>query len=865
MASLTALLSATSGMDADFVELLARLAQQHSIALQRSSASLGAQVKALRAELKKTKLAGSFNLAEVECRRASDDTPNLSPASPHDPQGSLVTACPTDLSEQRVLMSTLREDPSEDSEKVLAAPTTRSRLATEKSDKFGAVRTNRRRVVTYDSNTSAAEKTTHSCVVSDFDRLIYMEDEDEREEAATRLMTQTQTYRGKSLKKNDKLAVIRDSVHDLKEVTKNKSFCGKLRSACEWYRHLPVVGPYGRFVHYWRLITFVAVMLAVVMGPFDIAFYFWTGPTAYKALGKAIDIIFLLDMVMHFNMADFDHHGTIVTDRIDIAKHYAHSWLLLDIIANVPVDWFVGSDGKSRKFVKFLKLPKILRFIKLLRALKESMHYVGMISCLAMLILLAHVFTCFWVIVLFDGCDGSGQCPPVGSTYLEGFTISLASLAGKEEVVGRIRSSTLFLLALHEVEPLFAVGDPFSPLENFLSACMTVTGVILCACIIATTAHVLEAQTVTARTRFWMLKQRKREMKRAAIPHELKDKVNETYEHLWEHAKSENNGMLRDPVLSLDLRRSLALHIHGPALRKVPMMQDMPDRCLKCLAQKVEVRTYCTGDMLMSFGEAAGELFIIDSGLVQPVKESGEPLRDCFLGAGCVIGEISFLQPDLQRSCSVRCVEFCTALVLTVDAFVELRMTDQLEKLRAQAVMFEGNAEVSKSASYELTLKQKSMPRASDAMSVTTDASDVLLEVPVSEVEALVSEKTKNRKRKKKVGIVESLDIDVTKRVTAESCTANRGSSFLEKSISEADHSAAKSDVSLALHAAANRLDDSGAKEFKGDGEVQHEMRSNLLSQATELNGDGEVQQVVLTRSIEVSNGTCGLELDPNG
>lgn len=112
---------------------------------------------------------------------------------------------------------------------------------------------------------------------------------------------------------------------------------------------------------------------------------------------------------------------------------------------------------------------------------------------------------------------------------------------------------------------------------------------------------------------------------------------------------------------------------------------------------------------------------------------------------------------------------------------------------------------------------------------------------------------------------MESLDIDVTKRVTAESCTANRGSSFLEKSISEADHSAAKSDVSLALHAAANRLDDSGAKEFKGDGEVQHEMRSNLLSQATELNGDGEVQQVVLTRSIEVSNGTCGLELDPNG
>lgn len=107
---------------------------------------------------------------------------------------------------------------------------------------------------------------------------------------------------------------------------------------------------------------------------------------------------------------------------------------------------------------------------------------------------------------------------------------------------------------------------------------------------------------------------------------------------------------------------------------------------MKCLAQKIETRLYTPGDLLVLFGEVGTELFFIHSGTVQPVSESGEPLRDVLLGAGAFFGEICFLQPGSRRTASIRCVEFCRALVLTLVAFEELNLTDQLQAIRDEAI-----------------------------------------------------------------------------------------------------------------------------------------------------------------------------------
>lgn len=171
------------------------------------------------------------------------------------------------------------------------------------------------------------------------------------------------------------------------------------------------------------------------------------------------------------------------------------------------------------------------------------------------------------------------------------------------------------------------------------------------------------------------------EMTAASVPTVLQHKVKATYEHLWLFGGNPD-GMLRDPVLSLDLRRRLALSLYGPALRRVPMFSDVKSMFLKCLCQKIEVRLYTPGDMLVLIGEVGSELFIIQQGSVEPVDEDGNPIRDIVMSEGSFFGEICFLHPGTRRTASIRCVEFCRAMVLTIEAFKELNMEDVLDTIR---------------------------------------------------------------------------------------------------------------------------------------------------------------------------------------
>merc|ERR1719401_1578424 len=166
---------------------------------------------------------------------------------------------------------------------------------------------------------------------------------------------------------------------------------------------------------------------------------------------------------------------------------------------------------------------------------------------------------------------------------------------------------------------------------------------------------------------------RRAEMNLKKIPRSMKDKVELTYHYLWRFGE-ESDGMLRDPLLSLDLRRNLALCIYGGFFQKVPIFVNVEDAFLKCLAQRVEMRLYTPGDLLIMKGEVGTELYIIHSGSVQPINEAGKPLTPEALTSGSFLGELCFLFPGSRRKASVLCLEFCRAMVLTLKVFEELNL-----------------------------------------------------------------------------------------------------------------------------------------------------------------------------------------------
>lgn len=214
-----------------------------------------------------------------------------------------------------------------------------------------------------------------------------------------------------------------------------------------------------------------------------------------------------------------------------------------------------------------------------------------------------------------------------------------------------------------------------------LSSSMTIVGFAIVAAFFANVVLTVARASEVGRTNAKNLMKLQDEMAGAQIPKELREKVEATYEYLWKFGMQKNS-MLQDPSLSLDLRRSLAWHTYGACLRKVPIFASVSDVYLRSLAQRVELRLYTPGDCLMIHGEVGTELFILKSGTVRAFDEAGNPCGDMLLGEGDFLGEICFLNPGTRRQATVKCVEFCVAMVLTLAVFTELNLYQPIQAIR---------------------------------------------------------------------------------------------------------------------------------------------------------------------------------------
>lgn len=92
------------------------------------------------------------------------------------------------------------------------------------------------------------------------------------------------------------------------------------------------------------------------------------------------------------------------------------------------------------------------------------------------------------------------------------------------------------------------------------------------------------------------------------------------------------------------------------AVERVPMFERCSKTMLNDLAMMLKPRVFEAGDEIARYGSVAGELFIIDSGLVEIIDKHGEVKEE--LGAGTVFGELSLLVTKKRRA-TVRALSFC--------------------------------------------------------------------------------------------------------------------------------------------------------------------------------------------------------------
>ena len=67
-----------------------------------------------------------------------------------------------------------------------------------------------------------------------------------------------------------------------------------------------------------------------------------------------------------------DEVGVLVTTPSGIVRHYAKTWLALDLVASFPFDWFIGDGGRTGTLPLLLRLAKVGKLLRVWRLKRVS-------------------------------------------------------------------------------------------------------------------------------------------------------------------------------------------------------------------------------------------------------------------------------------------------------------------------------------------------------------------------------------------------------------------------------------------------------------------------------------------------------------
>ena len=451
-----------------------------------------------------------------------------------------------------------------------------------------------------------------------------------------------------------------------------------------------VFSPSDVFRQTWDMVAIVLVLVLSWSLPYRLAFTDGTEGQGLVVFDILMDCFFMLDICLNATTAfvDDDH---LVYSRCEILKHYARTWLLVDLAASLPVDLmvlgvqpsaFVNSYGADERLtVLLVKIPKLLRLVRLVRSwhtietnvtfwLAIPHYLLRFFRVLFFIALITHWFACLqYLLAALDGFS-------TDSWVVRAHLVEVGGVALPKGGTAVALYSHAFLHAFLQVLVISkGLVNAERTVEVWATIAAFIIGVVTQAVLVASLTALISSLDASGRDYQQSLDMLNQYMRHARLSRPLRAKLRRFYALLYPGGKSFDEERILGR-LSRSLLEEVTCTLCRPVLQALSVVEGKEPGLAGALSKSLHRTVYVKGDYIIREGEPASTMYFIESGEVEVLSAakagnngSNDEGKIATLSQGSLFGEMALLSREGLTLATVRVTEACVVMYLERSAY----------------------------------------------------------------------------------------------------------------------------------------------------------------------------------------------------
>eukprot|EP00242_Pyramimonas_sp_CCMP2087_P005227 CAMPEP_0198200488 /NCGR_PEP_ID=MMETSP1445-20131203/3492_1 /TAXON_ID=36898 /ORGANISM="Pyramimonas sp., Strain CCMP2087" /LENGTH=764 /DNA_ID=CAMNT_0043870575 /DNA_START=373 /DNA_END=2667 /DNA_ORIENTATION=- len=391
---------------------------------------------------------------------------------------------------------------------------------------------------------------------------------------------------------------------------------------------------------------------------------------SWGAMDAIIDGFFLLDVIFNFFTGYYEtvDEDVVIMNAPDIALHYFTGWLLLDVLATIPLDQMMGSDRtvlnlprlflalRLSRLLRLLRLSRMLRYVKRVRLLENthiSPFQVRLVKLFCTEITSLHWSACAqWLVVAVSNFPENSWAIRQDLVYKSIFDQYSWSL---------FRALSHMLCIGYGQEPPYTLVDAWTSNISMLG------GASLFAVFVGIVTSLLIQLDGGAAVYQAKLELANHYMAYRRLPPNLRQRIRDNYEFRWGTQKAfDEQSILQG--LPVSLRTEVAIHNCQDLLEMVPFFMDCEKGLISSIVTLLQPSVFLNGEIIIREGETSKGMFFIRYGEVQ-VSTDDQIIT--YLTKGSFFGEIGNVKGS-HRTADVSTTKDCELYYLSKEDYHEV-------------------------------------------------------------------------------------------------------------------------------------------------------------------------------------------------